>query len=98
MSDENKEIQETETKAEKPAKKHMSAAMQKKLRYGGVATAITCVVVAIVVVLNVLVSRMVDKYPLKIDLTESHMYEISQDSIDFLENMEQDVEFTVLMA
>lgn len=79
-------------------KKKMSAAAQKKLRYGGVATAITCVVTAVVIVLNILVSRIVEKYPLKLDLTESGLFEISQESIDYLKTVDMDVNFTVLMA
>lgn len=77
---------------------HLSAAARKKLRYGTVATVITCAVTAIVIVVNVIVSRLVDTHPLKIDLTENQIYDISQDSIDFLENMTEDVDFTVLMS
>ena len=78
-------------------KKRMSAAARKRLRYGGVATAITCVVIAIVVLANVLVGVLVKKYPLKLDLTENAMYEISQETIDYLQSLDQEVDFTVLM-
>lgn len=83
---------------EKPAKKRMSLAARKKLKYGSIATAITCIVTALVVVVNVLVSRVMEKYPLKLDLTESGMYEISQDSIDYVKELSMDVNFTVLMS
>lgn len=99
---------ETETsveKAEKPEKtespkktRKPNAAFQKKLKYGGLATAITCVAVAIVVVVNLLVSRLVERYPLKLDLTANGVYEISEDSISFLQGMEKEVNFTVLMS
>lgn len=87
-------------KAETPdkPKKQFNPAMAKKLRYGGVATAITCVVIAAVVLLNVLVSRLVEKYPLKVDLTNNGMYEISAQTKDYLANLDKDVNFTVLMA
>ncbi|MBQ8928255.1 MAG: GldG family protein [Oscillospiraceae bacterium] len=88
---------ETKAPGEKP-KRRMSAAAKKRLRYGGVATAITCVVVAIVVLVNVLVGVLVKKYPLKLDLTENAMYEISQETIDYLQKLDQEVDFTVLMA
>lgn len=101
MADEKEKVTEApeapET-PEKPKKKHMSAAAQKKLRYGGVATAITCVTVVVVVLLNLLVSRIVEQYPLKLDLTESGMFEISQESVDYVRGLEMDVNFTVLMA
>ena len=109
MADHEKELQEvtgevTENMAAAPdaqpgkPKKHMSAAAQKKLKYGSIATAITCVVTALVIIVNVLVSRLMEKYPLKLDLTENGMYEISQDSVDYLQSLEKDVDFTVLMS
>lgn len=82
----------------KPAKRRMSLAARKKFKYGGIATAVTCIVTALVIVVNVLVSRVVEKYPLKLDLTENGMYEISQESIDYLQNLDMDVNFTVLMS
>ncbi|MEE5993156.1 MAG: GldG family protein [Oscillospiraceae bacterium] len=82
----------------KKEKKKMSAGTQKKLRYGALATAITCVVTAIVVVVNVLVSGLMEKYPLKLDLTEDGIYEISNESINYLQGLQQDVNFTVLMS
>lgn len=91
--------------AKKPAdpqktagKNRMSAAAQKKFKYGGIATAITCVVTAAVIGVNVLVSRVVEKYPLKLDLTGSGMYEISEDSRNYVKALQKDVNFTVLMS
>ncbi len=94
--------QETESQKKpekiKKEKKKLSAAAQKKLKYGGIATAITCTVVAVVVLLNILVNVLVEKYPLKLDLTEDAKYEISEESIDYLKTLNQEVNFTVLMA
>lgn len=97
MGDQEKEY-ETSGMPEKPKKKKLNAAAQKKLRYGGVATAITCVTAAAVVLVNLLVSRVVEKYPLKLDLTESGMFEISEQSVDYVKTLDKDVNFTVLMA
>jgi len=92
----SEEKKETAAPAEnKPAKKTNSA-MRKKLKYGSVATAITCVVVAIVVVVNVLVNMLVEKYPVKLDLTDNAMYEISDETIEYLKTVDQEVNFTVL--
>ncbi|HAJ96971.1 MAG TPA: hypothetical protein DCO72_04480 [Ruminococcus sp.] len=82
----------------KKEKKKMSAGAQKKLRYGALATAITCVVTAIVVVVNILVSGLMEKYPLKLDLTEDGIYDISDESVEYLQGMQKDVDFTVLMS
>ena len=63
-------------------KKPRNPARSKKLKYGGIATAITCTVTAVVILVNILVSVLVEKYPLKLDLTEDAKFEISQESID----------------
>ena len=92
------EVQKETPEKPKKEKKKLSAAKLKKLKYGSIATAITCAVVAAVVLLNVLVSVLVEKYPLKLDLTEDAKYEISEESINYLKTLTQDVNFTVFMA
>ena len=61
----------TEKKSEaaetKPKKK--LTLNRKKIKYGGLATAITAIFIAAVVLLNVVVSTVMDRYPLKLDLT-----------------------------
>ncbi|MBE6876887.1 MAG: hypothetical protein E7496_09265 [Ruminococcus sp.] len=93
--------QETESETPetlKKEKKKLSVATRKKLKYGSIATAITCAVVAVVILVNVLVNVLVEKYPLKLDLTEDAKFEISEESISYLKTLSQDVNFTVLMA
>lgn len=98
---ESSEAAKTSEPAKTPEKekksRKMSAGARKKFKYGGLATAITGVVVAIVVIVNVLVSTLVEKYPVKLDLTESAMYEISDRTIEYLKSLDQEVSFTVLM-
>ena len=50
------------------------------------------------ILVNVLVNVLVEKYPLKLDLTEDAKFEISEESISYLKTLNQDVNFTVLMA
>ncbi len=87
---------EKSEKDAKPAKKSNLAA-RKRLKYGGIATAITCIVTAVVIGANVLVSNVMKQYPLKLDLTETGMYEISDESKSYLKDLQMDVNFTVLM-
>lgn len=89
--------EETAAPAKEKKSRKMSAAVRKKFKYGGLAAAITAVAVAIVVIINVLVSTLVEKYPLKLDLTETAMYEISDDTIEYVKSLDQKVNFTVLM-
>ena len=95
---ETPETQKETNQNPKKEKKKLSVATLKKLKYGGIATAITCAVVAVVILVNVLVNVLVETYPLKLDLTEDAKFEISEESINYLKTLNQDVNFTVLMA
>lgn len=69
---------------------------RKRLKYGSLATAATIIFIAIVVVMNYVVSAVVDRYPLKLDLTTDQLYEISEDSINYVKGLEKDVDIIVL--
>ncbi|MCL2053668.1 MAG: Gldg family protein [Oscillospiraceae bacterium] len=69
----------------------------KRLRYGSAALAITVIVVALVVLLNVIVSMLGDRYNLKIDLTPDGIFDISEQSKSYLQSLEQDVEMVVMI-
>lgn len=69
---------------------------KKKMKYGSVAVAITLIVTAIVILLNVVVGLLVERYPnAKLDLTTSHLYEVSDETIDYIKNLESPVEIAV---
>ena len=66
---------------------------KKKMKYGSVAVAITLIVTAIVILLNVVVGLLVERYPnAKLDLTTSNLYEVSDETIDYIKNLEDPVE------
>lgn len=71
-------------------------AQKRRRRFGIVATLITLGVVAAAVVLNVLVGVLMDRYPLSIDLTSDSIYGISDETIDYIHNLDQDVTIHVL--
>ena len=64
----------------------------KKLKYGTVATVITVIVIVLVVLLNVIVSAFGDRYDLKFDLTPNKNFEISQETVDYLAKLNENVE------
>lgn len=69
---------------------------KKKMKYGSVAVAITLIVTAIVILLNVVVGLLVERYPnAKLDLTTSNLYEVSDETIDYIKNLEDPVEIAV---
>ena len=69
---------------------------KRNFKYGAVATAITVGFVALVVVVNIIATLLLDKYPLTLDLTNSGRYEISQESIDYVSSLSRDVTIYVL--
>ena len=71
-------------------------AKKKNFKYGTVATAITIGFVALVVVINIIATLLLQKFPLSIDLTSSGKYEISQESIDYVQQLDRGVTIYVL--
>ena len=88
MNSENK----TESIAKGKAKKFDT----KKLRYGTLATAITAVFIVVVVLINVIVGIVMERYPLKLDLTSNKIYEISDRTIEYLKGVDRNVELVVM--
>ncbi|HAE51768.1 MAG TPA: hypothetical protein DCG30_00750 [Ruminococcus sp.] len=67
----------------------------KKLKFGSMSLIVMVLVIAIVVVINLMCSILSERYPLKLDLTPDKRYELSDDSIQALKNLDKDVEITV---
>lgn len=51
-----------------------------------------------VVLLNLICTNLTDRYDLTLDLTANQLYEITDDSVQMLQNMDQTVSMTVLMS
>jgi ABC-type uncharacterized transport system involved in gliding motility auxiliary subunit len=68
----------------------------RNFRYGTVSALITILVILFVVILNVVITLIFNKYPLDIDLTENKIFEISKDTRDFLANLKQDVDIYIM--
>lgn len=81
-------------KTKKPKKPRSRA-----FKHGGLALLITCLFIAAAVILNVIVGVLADKFPqMNFDMTGSNMSALSQNTIDFVQTIDQDVEITVLAA
>ncbi|MCR4637657.1 Gldg family protein [Ruminococcus sp.] len=83
-------IEEKTEKEEKPA-----SGFRKKLKYGSMFYIAIALVVAIVVVMNIMVTVIGKRSPIKIDLTPDDRYELSAESVDAVKNIEKDVDITV---
>ena len=65
---------------------------KKKLKYGTAAAVITVVVIALVILLNVIVSILGDRVNLKFDLTPEGNFEISDETKNYIASLNEDVE------
>ena len=68
----------------------------RRLRHGTMATVLSVCFVAAVVLVNVIASILVERFPISLDLTSNKIFELSQDSIDYIENLDQDIDVYVL--
>jgi ABC-2 type transport system permease protein len=67
--------------------KILASFQTKKFKYGGHAALLTAIVIVLLIVLNLLVEQV----PVKIDLTENRMFTLSEQTLQILDRLEQDV-------
>lgn len=68
---------------------------KKQWKYGTLSTAAIVIFVAVVVLLNVVVSMLDDRYSLQLDLTANKVFSISDTTKDYLKALDKDVKITV---
>ena len=73
-----------------------SVKRRKKFKYGTLAAVITVVFIAIVVAVNLICGMLDKRYNWNIDLTSKGLYQIDDQTIDFLHKLKDDVKITVL--
>lgn len=71
----------------------------RKLRKGGLSIAFTAVFIVLVIVVNMIANLITTKVPaLTFDLSASKTYELSQDTIDFVETIDKEVTVSILAS
>lgn len=70
----------------------------KRLKFGSMSVAVIVLVIAIVVVVNLMCGLLMKRYPIKIDLTPDNRYEITEESIDAVKALDEDIDITVMMT
>lgn len=91
--------EDSEPAGEKPkkAKKEKVKRDTRKLRYGGMATALTAVVVVVIVLVNVVANILSERFPLNLDLTADKLFTLSEESQEVAEGITKDVEVLVFV-
>ena len=68
----------------------------KKFKHGSLATAITAIFIAIIVVVNIVVALLIDRFDWKIDLTANQIYQVTDQTEEYLKNYNEKVTIYVL--
>ncbi len=88
---------EDKNKKKKKEGKIKSFMKSRKAKHGSIAIVIVAVVVAITIVINVICGLLVDRFPnLKLDLTANNAFELQEDTLNYVSDLEQDVTVNVL--
>lgn len=69
----------------------------KKIKYGSMSVITIVIVTAIVVVINFMAAEMEKRSSMKIDLTGDKRYDLSEETINVLKNLDKDVDILVTM-
>lgn len=70
----------------------------RRFKHGSLATVMTAGLVAAVVLVNVIVGLLVERFPMNIDLTDNQIFELSDESINYLKGIDQNITVSVLAA
>lgn len=97
VESDNTEALESKVKeSEKKDKKIKVKKNHKKLKHGTMATVLTVVFVAVLVLVNVVATSVFERFPLTIDMTSDDSYTISDETDDYIKNVEKKIKITVL--
>lgn len=84
-----------EKKAKKP-KKEKTKKNKKRLKHGSMAIVFTVVFVAALVLVNLVATKLFERFPLSFDMTSNSAYSISDETIEYVKDIDVNVKVTVL--
>lgn len=90
---EEEKTQKNKEKDEKNKEKKKKG--HKKLKHATMSTILTCVFIAVIVLVNVVTTMLFDRYPITIDLTQNKIYSVSDESEDYVKKVDTDVLVTI---
>ena len=93
--------EETSPKTEVTAAEETPAAVKekkprgRKLKYGSMSLVVMILVIAIVIVFNLMCSLLMKRYPVKIDLTPDNRFELTDETVEAVKNLDKDIDVVV---
>lgn len=70
----------------------------RRLKYGSVATVLTILLIAVVVVLNIICTTLTKNYSLKLDISGDSLYKLNNQTLQIINKMDKEVNFYVVSA
>lgn len=74
-------------------KEHLN---KRRLKYGSLATALTVLFVAAIVLVNIVATMLFDRFPITLDLTSGSIYTVTAETAEYIESISAPVEITIL--
>ena len=68
----------------------------RRFKHGSLATVMTIGMVAVVVLVNIIFGMLADRFPMDVDLTSDKIFEVSDQTVNYLKDLKQEVTVTVL--
>ena len=68
----------------------------RRFKYGSLATVITVGFIVALILINVVATLILERYPLSIDLTSDSRFKLTTESVNFVKNVKEDVTITIL--
>ena len=87
--------EEKKSKKSNKDKSDSDSNIAKKLKHGTMATALTCGFLAVLVLLNVVTTVLFERYPINIDLTKEKIYSMTDETEEYVKNVDRDVLVTI---
>ena len=82
-----------ETQPAKTGRKHFN---RRSFKYGSMATAMTALFLVVLIIVNVICTLLVERFPLKLDLTGEKAFELTEQSRNILDSVDIPVTITLL--
>jgi hypothetical protein len=89
------DVKKEKTEKQTKSKKAVNPFKNKKLKYGGLSVLFTVICIVLVVLINVVITLLGERFSIQADLTDAGLYTIEDSSAEFLSKVDDDIVITV---
>jgi ABC-2 type transport system permease protein len=78
--------------------KKLNILKSRRFKHGSMATILTIGFIVVVVVINIIANLILERFPADVDLTDDGIYQLTEDSIEFVKDLNTDVNIHVCVS